>query len=220
MKKLLGLLLALLVLCTFAACGGNEEAPAEEPAPTEEATEAPEETEEPEEAPDVEEEEEEELPEEEPEPANENAIVGPATASKGNVSFELPEGWSFEESDSTISAIQIDGAIVLVQGPLERRTEDLTGDITVNIDVMMMTVAISGFTDNTQNEQRFSVNDMQYPAVSQIYLAQIGGEWRNAHSILFFGEEETFIVHMIDIDSADDFFEAVYLPFLQSIAFG
>jgi len=218
MKKLIALLLVLFLMFALVACGGDEpEEVSVEPEVTEEIEAVEDEPEEEEEPDEETEEAEEEIEEGGPEAVNENAVIGPATAAKGNMSFDLPAGWSYEESDSTISAIQAEGALVFLQGPLARSTEDLSGDLTVSMETLLMSAAISGLTDATQNEQRFAVNDMQYPAVTQIYSAQIGGQWLSAHAILFFGEEEAFIVHMFDVDSADDFFEAVYFPFLQSI---
>lgn len=210
MKKLLLALLALFMLFAFVACSSDEPEEVEAPPAAEVETQYPD--------------QQEEYPEEEAEveePANEtedsDTIVGPAAATMGeNIAFTLPTGWEYAEGEGTISIINANGALVLVQA-INRHTEDLSGDLTTSMEVVMMSAAISAFADATQNEMTSAVNDMQYPAVFRIYSAQINGTWRPAMSMLLFGEEQVVAVHKFDINTADDFIDDELFPFLHSI---
>jgi len=111
MKKFLAILMALAMLLSFAACGGNEEPETTTQAPVE-TTEAPTEAKTPEKA-----------------IVEKDSGVGPVILSNSDLSFEIPEGFGYYIDDAYKNE---DGTIFQVIVDLKNADGNRIGELLIN----------------------------------------------------------------------------------------
>ena len=216
MKKILLALLVLALVFTFVACGNGDTTPVATPTPAYEEAE-PYETE------PVDDEDEDE-----PAATTEDAdsaylIEGPTTVTLGSVQFDLPAGWHFTY-DEEINMFEViaRGSIAIISRPSSHTIEDVdSADLLVSIPAAMKNMILNALTgeEETQNMQTFVVNDFQHPAVMSLYFGQFRGEWTDASSIVFFGEQEHFNAHFFTGPTSPDDIIDDWMALLESVRF-
>ena len=216
MKKILLVLLVFGLIFTFAACGNGDTTPAATPTPAYEEAE-------PYEPEPVEDEDEDE-----PATITEDAdsayfFEGPITATLGNVQFDLPAGWNFTyNEESNMFEVIARGSIAIITRPSSHTIEDVnSADLLVTIPAAMKNMILNALTgdEETQDMQTFLVNDFQHPAVMSLYFGQFRGEWTDASSIVFFGEEEHFSAHFFTGPTSPDDIIDDWMALLESVRF-